>query len=100
MGDFMVIYGDFMVILWWLYGDFMVILRWFYGDFRVILGWFYGDFMLIFMVKPWPYPKSIPLHIEWFVVIYVFLKRGIVYLRSLMAGCDCYLFLLDWVIYG
>jgi hypothetical protein len=28
MGDFMVIYGDFMVILWWLYGDFMVILWW------------------------------------------------------------------------
>ena len=33
-GDFMMIYGDFMVILWWfmvIYGDFMVILWWFKG---------------------------------------------------------------------
>ena len=37
--DFMMIYGDFMVISWWFYGDFMVILWWF----MVILWWFYGD---------------------------------------------------------
>ena len=34
-GDFMVIYGDLMVIEWWFNGGFMVILWWFmviYGD--------------------------------------------------------------------
>ena len=38
VGDFMVINGDCMVIVWWFYGDCMVILWWFYGD-------SYGDLM-------------------------------------------------------
>ena len=37
--DFMVIYGDFMVILWWFYGDFMES----HGDFRVISMCFFLD---------------------------------------------------------
>ena len=42
-GEFMVIYGEFIMTLWRFYGDFIMTLWRFYGEFMVI----YSEIMVI-----------------------------------------------------